>query len=147
MQAAHLPNCSVNKDKLIQMQREYGAVGFVCGNQLTPIFSNLGPHTKLLLLLLLLKAVFNPSVTNTCKFKILYWMHDNLAANVHNSPHSSGPPERGWVTTCAQIHGNTSNPLLYGIQWATYLHGNSPLLVYVLWATSHTRQRAVPMKL
>ena len=40
-------------------------------NVATPIFSNPGASTNLLLLLLLLKRVSNPLVIGTCKLKIV----------------------------------------------------------------------------
>ena len=35
-----------------------------------------------------------------------------LEACVHGRPHPSRPPKCGWLTTCAYLHANTSNPLL-----------------------------------
>ena len=41
-------------------------------------------------------------MTGTCRLEILEWAHGNLAVHVHNPPHSSKPPKRGWMTTCAK---------------------------------------------
>ena len=88
------------------------------------IFSNLGSRTNLLLLL---KLVFNPSVTNTCKLEVSQWAHGSLVVHVHGPPHSSRPPKCGGWEGCVYLHENTSNSLLSRIQWASSQHENSPL--------------------
>jgi hypothetical protein len=74
------------------------------------IFSNMDPPTNLLLLIL--KRVFNPSMTSNHKLKIVLGGHESLAAHVHNPPHDSRPPKCSWLAACAYLHDNTSNPLL-----------------------------------
>ena len=39
-------------------------------------------------------------------------MHASLADCIHGHLHSSGSRERGWMTACAYLHANTSDPLL-----------------------------------
>ena len=46
---------------------------------------------------------------------------------VHGPPHSSEHPKYGWVMDVAQVHADTSNPLVSRIQRVSGLHGNSHL--------------------
>ena len=119
------------------MQREHGGVGFLCANQLLPIFSNPGPPTNLLLLVtkeevqtniasLVASTVINHATIGTCRLTILQWVQESLGACVHGPPHFSKLLECDWMVACAYLHANTSNPLLARTQWASGLHGSSP---------------------
>ena len=99
-----------------------GAVGFICANQLLSS-SQICPPTNLLLL----KLVFNPLVTGTCSLKVALVGAHKSSNPCSWPPHPRRPPECGWLTACAYLHANTSNPLLSRIQWAGNLHRNSPL--------------------
>jgi hypothetical protein len=67
-------------------------MGLVCANWL-PSYSQIRAH----LLFLFLKLVFNPLAIGTCILKSALLAHESLGAHVHNSSHSSGLGNCGWM--------------------------------------------------
>jgi len=62
------PDSSGNKDKPVQLKIESYGVGYgIESNQVLSSFQNMAPPTNLLLL----KSVFDPSMTGTCRLKII----------------------------------------------------------------------------